>query len=255
VTNRYALIVGINAYPPGNTLSGCVNDAYDMQKVLSEKDYQVTRLIDGQATLGNIVRELKDLVSRARYGDRIVFTYSGHGTWAKDASGDEPDRRDEAICPVDCFDNGMLFDDEIGSILGERKFGVRALQFSDSCFSGSVSRFAGVGATVPGAKAKFLPAELIAPRTRTVQKRLFTRPHLLMSGCTDQEYSYDAWYGTPARANGAFTRTAIDVLNRHNPRTYQDWHHLIRQILPNDDYPQSPVLEGSASRARWGVLT
>jgi hypothetical protein len=55
-----------------------------------------------------------------------VFTYSGHGTWAKDASGDEPDRRTRPSALSTALTTAVSLDDEIGSILGERKFGVPA---------------------------------------------------------------------------------------------------------------------------------
>jgi hypothetical protein len=53
------------------------------------------------------------MIGAARSGDTLVITYSGHGTWVPDSSGDEPDGRDEALCPHDIATAGPLLDDEI----------------------------------------------------------------------------------------------------------------------------------------------
>jgi ferredoxin-thioredoxin reductase catalytic subunit len=37
---------------------------------------------------------------------------SGHGTQTEDLDGDEGDDDDEAICPVDYHDNGLIVDDD-----------------------------------------------------------------------------------------------------------------------------------------------
>lgn len=245
--NKYALCIGINDYP-GAPLSGCINDATDWGNVLQGRGYAVEYLTDSRATLEAIIESLRSLVGNAKYGDRVVFTYSGHGTYGPDASGDEADRRDEAICPWDYATVGMLWDDEIGAILGSRKYGVRLLQVSDSCHSGSVSRFVDLGAGRP----RFLPPEAMPHREPTVRaKGVVQFPNLLMAGCKDSEYSYDAWFGQ--RPNGAFTRAAIDAL-AHEPKTYNQWQSMIRAALPSDQYPQTPLLEGGWYRRRWAPL-
>ena len=82
---------------------------------------------------------------------------------------------------------------------------------------------------------------------------------LLLSGCDDHEYSYDAYID--GRYNGAFTRTALDVLTQTvpanvtpKPLSYDRWHDIISHRLPNDYYPQSPQLYGSAYRRRGRVF-
>ena len=62
---------------------------------------------------------------------------------------------------------------------------------------------------------------------------------VLLSGCDDQEYSYDALFN--GRPNGAFTYTALQTLRKlPGTATYRDWHREIRKILPNVNYPQTP---------------
>lgn len=243
---KYALCVGINEYPNA-PLSGCVNDAHDWGAALTARGFLVEYLLDGAATMQGIKERVNNLVTRAKWGDRIVWQYSGHGTYRPDDNGDEPDKQDEAICPVDYDRVGMLYDDEIGAILGRARYGVRVLQISDSCFSGSVSRFAGLPTrNIP----RFIPPHRMPFRAKP-RDLVAGRPHLLMSGATDTEYAWDAWFGT--RPNGAFTRAALDTL-AHAPKTYQNWQAMIRTQLPSEEYPQTPLLEGSWYRRHWATL-
>lgn len=77
---KYALVVGISAYAPPNTLQYCDDDARDWEARLIAEGYTVTSLIDAQATYANISAELNTLASRSVAGNEIVFFYSGHGT-------------------------------------------------------------------------------------------------------------------------------------------------------------------------------
>jgi hypothetical protein len=68
-------------------------------------------------------------------------------------------------------------------------------------------------------------------------------PELLISGCTDSEYSYDAEFD--GRPNGAMTASAIRVIQQNPDLTYRDFYSGLRAILPSREYPQTPQLEGS----------
>ena len=68
-------------------------------------------------------------------------------------------------------------------------------------------------------------------------------PEILISGCSDSEYSYDAEFD--GRPNGAMTAYAIQVIKQNPDVTYRQFHAGLRGFLPSNDYPQSPQLEGS----------
>jgi metacaspase-1 len=256
-----ALCIGINDYPgTGSDLAGCVNDARDWAEELTKRGFGATLLLDADAT-GDAMREgIRRELRNAASGDVVVITYSGHGTWVPDLGGDEPDRRDEALCPYDLSDNGPLLDDELHDILADRERGVRVVMISDSCHSGTVAAFA--PATRPEAdRVRFLPPGVFltdeAARTAAALPRVpakrSRRAALLMSGCTDFEYSYDAHFD--GRPNGAFTYFALRTL-RELPAgaTYRDWSAAIATALPSRDYPQTPGLDGSRSQRQWPVL-
>jgi metacaspase-1 len=240
MSDKYALCVG-NNYPGTNAaLSGCVNDAHDWRDLLVSQGYGVTLLTE--TTKAHVLAELSSAVERLGFGDRLVFTYSGHGSWVRDRDGDEPDGRDECLVMADYMQGGLLTDDELDAVFRSRAYGSSILFLSDSCHSGSVNRFAGVDQ--PAGKPRFLsPAEFtdIAPAEVEAVDRALTKSVAasLISGCEDHEYSYDAWFGD--RPNGAFTRAAIDAFIPGV--SLARWHSSIREnFLPSKAYPQSPVL-------------
>lgn len=258
-----ALCIGINDYPgTNNDLAGCVNDADDMADLLSGRGFEVVKLIDGEATREGMVAAMTKIVGDAEPGDVVVITYSGHGTWQADTGGDEPDMRDEALCPHDLATNGPLLDDDLFDIFAERRRGVRLVFLSDSCHSGSVSRTAPPLGSAQRGKVRFLaPGTFLRgadlARARVVEKAsvkgLSRGTALLISGCQDHEYSYDASFG--GRPNGAFTRVALDTLAKlDNGATYADWHLAIRAALPSADYPQTPQLMASNSQRAWPIF-
>ena len=139
-----ALCIGINAYPGGARLSGCVNDANDWAKTFVRLGFAKVDLItDAEATQDNLRRQIRALVNSAQSGDVIALQYAGHGTFFKDEIGvrrDEQDGNDEALVPVD-FPNGkFILDDELFEMFGSLRDGASLTCFFDCCHSGSMSR-------------------------------------------------------------------------------------------------------------------
>jgi hypothetical protein len=255
---KRGLCVGINDYPgTANDLRGCVNDANDWAKVLVARGFQVAKLLDRDATRKNMLDALRSLISGASSGDTIVFQYSGHGTWVPDRNGDEPDFRDEAYCPYDIGSKGPLLDDDLYDLFASRKSGVRCITISDSCHSGTNVRMAPSmnGST---ARVRFLPYQAWSgKKPRSVVRGRASTPgrssSLLLAGCQDTEYSYDARIG--GRNNGAFTSAALKALAGLKQKdTYTTWMQAIRRALPSQDYPQTPNLFGTRAQRRWSVL-
>ncbi|HEX2725952.1 MAG TPA: caspase family protein [Beijerinckiaceae bacterium] len=263
---KHALCIGINDYPGTKSdLSGCVNDANDWAEALSARGYHTTKLLDAKATKAAMVDALMQLVESGTPGDSLVFTYSGHGSWLPDDNGDEPDGRDEMLCPHDISDEQYLMDDELAKMFSRKKKDVLLYFISDSCHSGSVARFAAdpLAGRDRMPKIRLLPPlefvkdeELreripLAMRAPTSSSNGEVYPALLISGCKDVEFSYDATFN--GRANGAMTRAAIDQLKK-NPATPQEWFRGIRRQLPSQQYPQTPQLFGGTKAKRGPML-
>jgi hypothetical protein len=257
---KLALCVGINLYGSGSDLSGCVNDCSDWSAALRECGFEVTKVLDRDATGKNIRAAITELVAKGAPGDLLVSQYSGHGSYTIDTNGDEPDGKDECICPADIFSKGPIIDDELSTLYSKRKPNVRLVIISDSCHSGSVSRFMPTIAK-KGSKVKFLPpASFLSERQINKLGKGFRwsvpigrHAGLLLSGCSDPEFSYDSAFN--GRPNGAFTRAALDALKKiPKGSSYQRWLTAYRKILPSQDFPQTPVLYGSSTQRRWHAL-
>ncbi len=268
---KHALCVGINNYPGTDSdLAGCVNDSNDWARELARRRFSVEKLLDGQAT-GRAVRSaIRETLARARAGDLVVVQYSGHGSFVPDDDGDEPDGTDECLCPYDVRTKGPITDDELFELYSGRPPGVRVLMISDSCHSGTVARFAPITTPpttkrkdAPQRKVRFLPPAVYLSRREAAKlgvRRCVRRSSppgryasLLLAGCQDTEYSYDAYF--EGRPNGAFTFVALRALGSLPAgATYAQWFKLIREALPSQQYPQTPNLYGSSSMKQWKVL-
>lgn len=239
---KYALCVGNNYPGTNNELSGCVNDMNDWAELLSLNGYQVALAQEG--TKNVVMQSLVSHVSRMKWGDRFIFTYSGHGTWVPDQDGDESDHRDEALYMAD---GELILDDDLQNVFAATPAGSGSLILSDSCHSGTVSRF--VGQTFERTPRFISPFEIgLMTEERAIRLEAATTPATprrtasLISGCADTEYSYDAWFGS--RANGAFSRAGIDAYQAGI--SLNAWFKRIRSILPNGSYPQSPQLTAAS---------
>lgn len=246
---KKAICVGINNYPGTiNDLNGCVNDANDWSTLLTSFGFETIKIIDNQATKSAILAAFENLVSQASAGDVVVFTYSGHGTQVFDLSGDEQDAYDEALCAYD----GNIIDDELSSILSSANSEAQIIVISDSCFSGTVTK-----AMHPeNLKPRFIKTDDIPPSAVLKNKFLAKASEenmieILISGCSDSEYSYDAYINE--KWNGAMTAFAIPLISAE--QTYNEFYSKLRKILPSDEYPQTPQLEGTDENKNRQIFT
>ena len=207
---------------------------------------------------------LKALLAGAGPGDVLVFTNSSHGSYKADKDGDE-ERYDELICPYD-IDRNDIVDDELFALFSAVPQGVRLSIVLDNCHSGTATR-AGVGDILPGMRTpddrrvRFLsPALRGLPvlenpwkaKPSRGDKRPESKMHeVLLAGCTDKEYSYDAMIdGT---YHGALTCYALRAIK--NARYDITWAQLHQQVLHLiDDYPQHPQLEGRQDAKRRPIF-
>jgi len=149
----YALLVGIDAYPPPiPALSGCVNDVTGFAEVLRERvgadALDLVVLADGEATRSAVTTHLSDHLGRATAQDVAVFYFSGHGSQQatpEELWSIEPDRRNETLVCVDSRspDSWDLADKELASLLhGISASGCHTLVVLDCCHSGDGTRYA-----------------------------------------------------------------------------------------------------------------
>lgn len=274
--SKKALCIGINDYPGTNMdLAGCVNDANDWAATLEARGFEVTKLLDAQATKAAMSKAMSALIGAAKAGDSLVITFSGHGSVAPDKDSDEADGWDEALCPYDIAQGRPLLDDEIARIFGARAAGVALVLISDSCHSGTVTRAAPAPKNSTAPRARFLPpgswlakgdmpkgangkelSTIAVKPTASPLTAAMSAGDLLFAGCKEgpDNFSYDATFD--GRSNGAFTYFALKALQALKAKsTYAQWHAAVRKALPSLNYPQAPQIVGTKAAQKAKILS
>ncbi len=277
---KRALSIGIDAYEKISVLDGCVNDVKLMRQVLTEvfgfDEANMTLLTNEQANRVNILAALDTLIEQTGEGDIVVIHYAGHGSQMTDLEGDEPSGLDSTIMPVNSEgwsgDNHDITDDEIHLRLlklGEKTDYITLI--FDCCHSGTITRDAF------GGKARSAPADRRPPEEiRAMRQRLgialldrsnprrngpsgllpLSGKYVLMSGCRDEELSYEhkpeALGGETA--HGALTWFLTNELRRATPgTTYRDVYERAAANVTAANRRQHPQMEGTADREIFGI--
>lgn len=249
---KKAVCVGINDYPYKDMdLKGCVNDATAWAELLiNHFDFprdNIKLIIDSEATKNNVINEIKRLLTSAKAGDVLVFTNSSHGSYIKDTSGDER-KYDQVICPFDVADN-VIVDDELREMFVGIPANVNFTVISDSCHSGTITRII----TPDYRRKRFLNPKLrgqpeLRDPLRAKPRRREKYPEsemkeMLISGCKDNQFSYDAQM--QGMFHGAMSYFALQEIRAANYKiTYADLVTRVVKQLDKARFPQQPQLEG-----------
>ena len=90
MTNKYALIIGIENYPGSSgqpKVSYAINDALEMADYARQAGFHLINdnpLLDEEASYGKVISQLKFLFYYAKPEDFIFLYYSGHGYFSED---------------------------------------------------------------------------------------------------------------------------------------------------------------------------
>lgn len=269
---KKALLIGINRYRiPGADLRGCVNDVNNLQAVLTQSygfaSKDVTVLTDFAATTKAMQSAIAALVRDGRTGDVLLLHYSGHGANVLDVSGDEPDRRDEILCPTDLDWHKPLLDDWLRQTFNRLRTGVSLTVIMDCCHSGSNTRVL----LPPDAPIieRYLPnpldllevesgrklrgkvkGSLRASAAATRKKQDVVNvdiPELLITGCRDTQTSADAYIG--GTYNGALTYCLVETLKAAGGQlSYRQLHEGTIRRLKQGNFTQVPQIEGRVAK-------
>ena len=287
MAGKKALFVGINKFANYSqfTLNGCVNDAKDMaalyKDLLGFKTTEMTVLSDAQATKANIMSNLNAMVADAKAGklNYLVFSLSSHGTQMNDASGDEPDGKDEAFVPYDIAEKAgawdpahIISDDEFHDLFVQLPAGVLLEVYLDTCHSGSGLRGAEFGLHAPRARYVAPPDHEFGEKTARMRGFTLERPapaakkgaksaskaavagahHLLWTGCKANQTSADAYFN--GRYNGAFTYYFVKVMrDTKNKLSRKEVVAKVRTLMKSG-FAQTPQLEGNATNRMQAIL-
>ncbi|KAH6916789.1 metacaspase [Coprinopsis sp. MPI-PUGE-AT-0042] len=284
---KKALLIGVNYFGTGGELSGCINDVQNVHQFLTSRwgynQADIVVLTDDQQeprfrpTKQNIIQASQWLVADAHPDDALFFHFSGHGTHVEDTDGDEHDGRDEAICPVDYEEAGVIVDDQLHDLLVKPlPVGCRLTVIFDSCHSGSAldlpymystegkikepNRLADAGQGLMSAVQSYSAGDMgglfrsaqtlfnVATNQNdeahehTKATRTSHADVIFFSGCKDEQTSADTVEG--GEATGAMSFALISVLTANSQISYKQLLVEVRQIL-HDRYSQKPQLSAS----------
>ena len=271
----HTLHIAINNYVgTGNDLSGCVNDARHAERLFGRRRRGTVRdhidncpffgdatsqvvLIDRQATRPNVLAAIAELLGKLERKDLGVITFSGHGTYVDDESGDEADGFDEALVTQEL---DVILDDELGELLANRAVGSRLIFQTDACHSGTATRSIGprlLDSHSPH-RGRFLPPARLKGRPGRARRSAKMRrtPRLVdvihFGGCADDQTSADTEFsGVP---QGAHSYYWFQSLSKLRPgATYGDWVAALAKLLPNHTFDQCPQTNAYARALAWQI--
>lgn len=225
--DKIAMLVGINYRGSKNELNGCINDVVRMESFLRNKcGYtDITVLTDDtpkKPTMMNIMDSLSDVIVKIRENNikELFFHYSGHGTYIRDANGDEMDGNDEAIVPIDVDKSGLIVDDLLYMYINKIPATCKCIFVFDSCHSGSVLD---------------LKYRYYGTKTRVVENNRAVTPAniVMISGCRDNQTSADAFI--TGKWSGAMTASLLYCLesNRYNVTCFSLLESMKQYLLRN----------------------
>jgi hypothetical protein len=155
-SNKYAVVVGVSDYINNdaiNDLSYADDDAYDWNDYLVSLGYDVTLLVDHDATEPNIVSAIEDMKAQEQAGDYVVFVFSGHGgSWNRARIKDYGQHVAVFAADTNLLGDGALTDTEIGDLFSDFDTD-HIFIFIDACHSGGVDEPAGTGRMIIQASA------------------------------------------------------------------------------------------------------
>lgn len=284
--SMFALLVGINKYAQSYipNLGGCVGDVEALDQLLRERfreaDLQILSLVDEAATHRGIKdafsSHLIDNVRRARNqgGDAeppcVLFYYSGHGSRARDDSGQSVDGHDETIVPHDSRTPGVfdIKDWELGMLLDELgAYTDNVTVILDCCHSGSGTRdLAPFGLTARQCQPDLRPQPTERPPALASTRSASTNSrwsigerYVLLAGCRAHEKSYERSFqrGGHFHQEGVFTHFLLRELTKASPLrplTYRELHERVSHQVTRLYQRQHPQCEGDRDRLLFGGL-
>lgn len=246
---KLAYVIGINYTGTDSQLNGCINDSYNLRQFLIDNKYVATdniHMLNDNMT-GNLYPSRNNIltlfanlvkVTTANPDKKylIFISYSGHGTYVTDTNGDESDRRDEALCPIDFDTNGLIIDDEIKlQFINKLPSNVRLVMLIDSCHSG----------TVLDIKYNYKIDGTSAYTTTTASDS--AARIVMISGSNDSQTSADAYitnkYTLARQYQGAMTAGFLATFVENI--TYESLVQNMRSWLKTNGFTQIPQLSSS----------
>jgi hypothetical protein len=106
-----------------------------MKTIADSRGFSSTLIRTKEATAERVLGEIREAAKKLEGGDILLLTYAGHGAWIPD-----PEEPGKKVGTWVLYDR-MVISHELYRLWGDFKPGVRIFVISDSCHSGTVTRF------------------------------------------------------------------------------------------------------------------
>lgn len=235
ISNKYALLIGVEYLNTNNELLGCRRDTLRFKQLLVNKlgfkSHQTKLLLEGQATYQGICNNLANCVQQSKLAPtEIVIYFSGHGTGITRQVSKESDNQDESIVPFDFVTKGVLTDNIIWSYLKQLATQSHCLCVWDSCNSGTV---ADLGYILSGDSLRVDSGGRVCPATI-----------ISVSGCQDNQSSSVVKDDTGW--NSALTSAVIQTFQQSGfQQTLRELSQRLTKYMSQNDLSQRPVITTS----------
>lgn len=176
---------------------------------------------NAQPTRAAIMAAMQEVAAKAEPGDTVVFYFSGHGSQAPDASGDEGGGYDEILLPADAagwkgaigaVENAIVDDELQDWAQGLMDRGVRLVGLIDACHSATGFRAIGGEGVAKTLEPDALGIPEDAPSAPASAPLVLTGDYVFLYSSQSDERSFEYPFGDAGAWHGEFTLRLAQVL-------------------------------------------
>lgn len=235
---KRALLIGIGpSYPDPYKIYSPPNDVANWTRTLQGRSFAITTLLEQSATRTNILNGLRSFVASLYTGDSGVIGFFGHGSYVADRNSDETDGRDECYVSVDMQ---AVLDDDIRTILGNLRSGVKLDVVMDCCYAGTGTRM--FINNIKDLRIHSIPGPLKSPKQPKVIVPVYGMNHRLWAACADNQLSWEVSSGGIPQA--LFSLYLCWAIRNYPTKTATELMNFVAPYVQAVVASQVPQLEG-----------
>lgn len=208
---------------------------------------------NAQPTRAAILVAMEEVAAKAVAGDTVVFYFSGHGSQAPDASGDEGGGYDEIFLPADAAGwkgsigavENALVDDELQE-WAQRVMdrGVKLVGLIDACYSATGFRALGGEGVAKTLQPEALGIPDDAPSGAPTKPLQLTGDYVFLYSSQSDERSFEYPFGDTGVWHGEFTLRLAQVLADAPEATWSQVLAATTDAMVQGPARQMPEAEG-----------
>lgn len=265
--DRYALVIGIGAYPAEGGWKA-INGDKDVplvQSTLIANGFQqqdIATLVNAEATYDAICLAFERLIDKASAEDVVYIHFSGHGQQITDTNGDEEDGLDEAWVSYDArlnFEEGVyegehhLVDDQLNSYLHRLREKVgekgKIIVVADACHSGGSTRDLNDGEAVVTRGVREVFRKLLNRTGTEMEYQSYPVEWMVLSACKPYQTNYEY------EGKGSLTYAIFNERENFGAMTPEQLLKKVKSVVGDVvPYVQTPVLETPAGTEQEPIL-